>query len=300
MTTYSWTTPSSYSTDADFRSIGTSINTALSTIGLVQTSDTGQVDWTTVTKPSGNPTYSGYEIWRFNDTQQTSFPIFIKLEYGSTAVSASVGFRLSVGKGSNGSGTLTGAIMTNATIGYFGTTASASYASSSDSGMALYLTPTSTATSSFAIERSLDGSGNATGSGLAVVIGHYNSSGSLGYNWYTYKYATPSSYTQGCSPIQLPTVAGASLSASTSFSKDGSTGVAIPIPFLCPGVQPWVSKQLFAIAPGDAAVTFTASPHGTSHTYRGFPYVNGSCPVLQGTTSTPNISATTPAAIYWQ
>jgi hypothetical protein len=38
----------------------------IAAMGLVQTSDTGQINWVTVARPALN-TIAGYEIWRFND-----------------------------------------------------------------------------------------------------------------------------------------------------------------------------------------------------------------------------------------
>jgi hypothetical protein len=79
---------------------------ALIAIGLTQTADTGQIDWTTVGVPTIS-TVSGYEIWRFNDTAQTNAPIFIKIEWGAGTTLARPILYFTVGTGSNGSGTIT-------------------------------------------------------------------------------------------------------------------------------------------------------------------------------------------------
>jgi hypothetical protein len=79
--------------------------------GLVQTSDTGQFNpaaypaW-----PGSTSTYmAGYWIFRFNDAAQSTDPIFMKVEVGRSGTPASgVNFRITVGQGSNGSGTITG------------------------------------------------------------------------------------------------------------------------------------------------------------------------------------------------
>lgn len=94
-------------TDASFRAWAQLIHDSLVSVGLIQTSDTGQIDLTSVSTPGSNNTYAGYEIWRFNDSRQATDPIYIKLEYGRGGAAGRPSLRVSVGVGSNGSGTLT-------------------------------------------------------------------------------------------------------------------------------------------------------------------------------------------------
>jgi hypothetical protein len=96
-------------TDALFRSWGSAHSAALAAAGLVQTSDTGQINWVTVLKPAASA-FGGYEIWRFADTLQATAPIFLKIEYGiGAAVAAtSAAIRVSIGTSTNGAGTLGG------------------------------------------------------------------------------------------------------------------------------------------------------------------------------------------------
>jgi hypothetical protein len=97
------------STDAGFRTWAQKIHDALTAIGLTQTADTGQINLSTVTRPGSNDTAGGYEIWRFNDTLQATYPIFIKIEYGmNTVASNQPSLWITVGTGSNGSGTISG------------------------------------------------------------------------------------------------------------------------------------------------------------------------------------------------
>jgi hypothetical protein len=96
---------------ADFRAWGKKISEGLAAVGLVKTSDTGQIDWATVEVPAIN-TMAGYEIWRFNDAEQSERPIYIKIEYGRGATEPIPAIKCSVGRGSNGSGTLTTASAT--------------------------------------------------------------------------------------------------------------------------------------------------------------------------------------------
>ncbi len=87
---------------------GQGITTALDTVGNPKTADTGQVDWTTYNSAPSPATYPAYEIRRFNDSLQSAAPIFYKLELGAAGNAATPGVRLTVGTGSNGTGTVTG------------------------------------------------------------------------------------------------------------------------------------------------------------------------------------------------
>lgn len=122
MTTQAWTSTNDISDDTKWRAAGSEMNAKFAAVGLIQTADTGQINW--VTSPWPNPTLpqsgsfvsnAGYEIWRFNDSLQATAPIFIKIEYmvnrylQSFIVYAGVmGFYLTVGTGSDGAGGITG------------------------------------------------------------------------------------------------------------------------------------------------------------------------------------------------
>ena len=111
MATYSFNQVIDHSSDATFRAWGSAINNALTTVGLTQTADTGQVNWTTVTRPGTNTT-AGYEIWRFNDSLQATAPIFIKLSYGTATSALFPRLLCDIGTGSDGAGTLTNSTLT--------------------------------------------------------------------------------------------------------------------------------------------------------------------------------------------
>lgn len=107
MTNTTWTSSSYHSTDAIFRTWGQAVNTALAAVGMVNTSDTGQINWSTVTRASIN-TDAGYEVWKFDDALQSTVPIFFKLYYGTGTNASYARLRIEVGTASNGSGTLSG------------------------------------------------------------------------------------------------------------------------------------------------------------------------------------------------
>lgn len=104
-----WSTPIENTSDATFRAWGSDISARLAVAGLVQTADTGQINWTTVARPAASA-YGGYEIWAFDDALQGSAPVFIKIEYGSSNNQATPAIRVTVSSGTNGAGTPTGLV----------------------------------------------------------------------------------------------------------------------------------------------------------------------------------------------
>jgi hypothetical protein len=119
MTTAIYSTAWSHLTDADFRAWGSELSAAMQTCGLLPSADTGQINWTTVARPAGNNTAAGYEIYQFTDSLQATYPIFVKIEYGTGNTHTnydSPALWITVGQGSNGSGTLTGVLTTRTQI----------------------------------------------------------------------------------------------------------------------------------------------------------------------------------------
>ena len=98
----------SISSDALFRAYGKNISDGLQAVGLIKTSDTGQINWLTATRPSAGA-WAGSEFFRMNDSLQSLYPSFFQIRYGISDVSA-LGFaiELTLGKGTTGSGALTG------------------------------------------------------------------------------------------------------------------------------------------------------------------------------------------------
>lgn len=119
MATSSWTTAAIQDTDANFRIWGKELSDKLqamsSTPGLVKTGDTGQIDWTTVTRAAVNSD-AGYEVYYLNDSLHGTGPIYFKIYYGAGSNVAFFRIRVEVGTGSNGSGTITGTIASVRTI----------------------------------------------------------------------------------------------------------------------------------------------------------------------------------------
>lgn len=176
MTTQSWNTPLQHTNDGTFRAWGSELSARLAAIGLVQTSDTGQINWTTVTRPAIN-TAAGYEIWRFNDSLQGSSPIFLKVEYGTATGAVTNPFVwITAGTGTNGSGTLTGSVTNRMTAATAASATSAtnwpSYACCVE-GLAWVAGKWQAAgatrgTYFFAVSRTCDNAGTPTGDGFVL------------------------------------------------------------------------------------------------------------------------------------
>lgn len=179
MTALTYTTDvfTSNSNDADFRQWGSTISAHLLAAGLVQTSDSAQINWATVLKsPSGNGV-AGYEMWRFNDALQATAPIFIKIEYGNSDSTSIPGIYITVGTGTNGAGTLTGTISNRRQVNSGSSPTAGSWVSKvcyagGFFGCTMYRGlqgASQVPLMAFMVQRTMDDSGAWTGDGCVVV-----------------------------------------------------------------------------------------------------------------------------------
>lgn len=113
MTTQSWSTRVRHDSDATFREWGLELNTKLAAAGLVQTADTGQINWTTVVR-AGTNTNAGYEIWQLNDSLFGTAPIYFRIDYGTSGGTTNPRIQITKGTSTNGSGTLGGTCLSTA------------------------------------------------------------------------------------------------------------------------------------------------------------------------------------------
>jgi hypothetical protein len=175
--------------DATFRAWGSAISAALTAVGLAMTADTGQINWTTVTKPATQNTFAGYEIRAF--TTLSGNPIYFKIEYGAADNAAGrPGIRITYGNGSNGSGTITGNTYTTPNMGALNSTTAMTCMVSSDGhylSVALWFNATSGNTSCmlFGAGRTKDDSGAHTSDGLNV-FGHFSSTSTVNTRYQTF------------------------------------------------------------------------------------------------------------------
>ena len=113
MTTFYATRAITQLDNAAFQDWITALHNSLVGAGFVQTTDTGQADFSTVTKPGTTNSSAGFRVYRFDDSLQATAPIFIKIEVGTGTSAAYFGWRVSVGNATDGAGGMSGPIQTN-------------------------------------------------------------------------------------------------------------------------------------------------------------------------------------------
>ena len=173
-------------TAADYATWGSGINTFLTASGWTLTGDYN-TNWVTVSVP-GAGTYQ-YEVWKCGDSLATTFPYWMKVEYGTAASNSCPTLRVSFGTGSGGTGSTSGTLLGNVIGPYYMqsgyTTAESAGATfecdlASDGGGRLGILMWRTSANAnrpcyFAVERSLDTSGAYTGFYITLNIAGYSS-----------------------------------------------------------------------------------------------------------------------------
>lgn len=178
--------------DANFRIWGKAISDGLQAVGgiakLSAGDSSGQIDWTSVTKPAAN-TAAGYEMYAFADTLQATVPVFIKIEYGSGASGNVVSIWITVGFAHDGAGALSGFTTTRyqytTSYNFAVTVYATSHISAATNRLAFLLrvNPTTSQTNqpySLSVERTHAANGSDTNYGVIVLIGNGAST------WYNY------------------------------------------------------------------------------------------------------------------
>jgi hypothetical protein len=169
----------SNATDTSFRAWGKGLSDALAAVGMIKTSDTGQIDWTSVLKPSAAATSQGYEMWRFSDSLQSETPVYIKIQYGSGYSSVyNFGISITVGKATDGAGEFIGERSSEKIIYATGYTTSTytTYVSGSTDRLSICLFRYYTYNALFIIERTKNSSGANTSVGVDIIHSAKNSS----------------------------------------------------------------------------------------------------------------------------
>ena len=272
MTTASWSTVLDQSTDAAFQTWTQEIEAKFAAVGMVKTADTGQATWSAATRPSIGTAF-GYSIWKLS-----SGNLFFKIEYGSGNAITVPNWWITVGTGSNGSGTLTGQLSTRtavsksstaitstvtnyqsylcATANYFGL--SWKIASNSISGSPrLFL----------AVMQTVDNTGAATSVGYSVFA-----TGTTAANTYSQCVATAAAVTGTAFTVATTQFAWPMVSTTPASSSDGAGNLqAVLSWFVIWGSAPMSPNlHVASVLPTDLAVGVTATMTlvgATPHTY---------------------------------
>jgi hypothetical protein len=267
---------SSTGTATTFRAWGSGISAGFAAVGLVQTADTGQINWTTVAAPTAAGTAMGYEIWRFADTLQATKPIFIKVEYGAGGNTQTPQMWVTVGTGTDGAGTLTSMAGTGTSVTpryalgtssqLLGAVTGAVYVSTPDSSaIGLLAWPGYGVTwggMMFLVERTRDPDGTANSDGFILIVGQSSSSSGATTTYEQRHFSalvTPSTSQYAPAP-------GLNQASFRSVS-DGSTLYPIPVFTGFTTRMGGPSKLVVAIGKGDVPVntTFTMTQYGAAH-----------------------------------
>lgn len=257
----------SNSTDALFRAWCQFIHdTLITTGGWVDPGDTGQFTISTATAPAALNTKVGYRIYRMADGLQGTSPVFMRIDYGSSGAAATPGIWITIGTGSNGSGTITTIRFNGGAVGTptvsssaNSATASNSYGSASTNRVSIGLfVQTTVRMLMFTIERSKDAAGADTTDGL---IFHYTN---ITTN------INASNYIIMGSSTQPPTESGLHyiLSANNPSAFGSDVGIGIPIPISGISKQPGYNITITRSSDFIAETTFTMSLYGNTITYQ--------------------------------
>ena len=261
MTTQTYSSVVDHTGDAGFRAWGSQLSTNLATAGLVQTADTGQVNWLTVTRPGTN-TAGGYEIWRLSNSSR-----YFKIEYGTAAAATSPQMWITVGSGSNGSGTLTGQLSTRNTF---------CVGSAPSSIVTNYPTYICVVADALAVLWKANGFSSSAGPGAFLIVGNStDADGVTDSDGFSVMRQNGTAYAMQC----VRTVATAATYTESTFfslvpgnvssSLDGNgDNQAYLVWAITPTVEPWPYAVTYVVAEVTELNTISLTPFGlTSHTY---------------------------------
>lgn len=248
-------------------------DTLVATGGWVVTSDTGQTLPSAIVHPTVANTKQGYRIYRMADSLQATFPVFMRIDFGSSANVASPAFWVTIGTGSNGSGTITGILWNggaSATPNVANTQTTTNQncygsASTGRASIALFISSAASDTALvFTIERTKDASGVDTGDGLLLVYNQVSSSLNVSRYIIYAGGAQPTAET-GLSYILTQR------NPSETFAP-GDLGVGILIHFKGVAQQPGTNVMIVNSSDVGAEGSFSLTLYGATRTYQ---HLNG-------------------------
>jgi hypothetical protein len=258
------------STLANFKQWAQAISTFFSTAGWVQTSDTGQVNWSSIASVPGSGAYV-YEVWKPGDALTV---FYVKIEYGNVSGTNCPSLRLSLGTTTNGAGTLTGFNFgpVNTNMSAFTPPSTTTQFECDFSGSAsricvmMWRNGTGNCQQFFGVERSVDGTGAYTGTYATLWTAglcpnaHNTSQRSL-----VFAIGAGPNMPNGQSATGSWVVRFMSTTAQTSFNG------SIPFDLSSPSVgyydYPCTIAGMISGLDISEGVTFTATLYGTTRTY---------------------------------
>lgn len=298
MTTHEFTVIPFLNTDARYRAWVAACVEALTTVGLVQTEDSGQVVAeellaadvkfsATSARPEGTP----YVVLRFDDPLQVSHPLYLRLDFAAMGPSSyqTPQMWLTVGRGSDGAGEITGVILPPTTISSLssvgGTQNVQGGMSSGGDGYIAFLPTVGWATRPhpwFIIERSPSGEAvyitGLLGVGSNVLpVGNISTvTAGLPGVW-AFAYASGIA-SVSVVPVVVPYSAnGVPLGSSMSLAA-GSLGPVFPWTVFAPGQEPVQLTASISYLGGDApSGVFSCEVGGVERSFRPIPITQSHC-----------------------
>lgn len=284
----------SNSTDANFRAWINEIHTSLTTYGWTQTADSGQVNYSTATRPTTTNVYPWYAVYAMGDSLQSTSAVYLRLDYGTgtnTDVPA-IKYQVGIG-GTDGAGTLTGNYQAQVTLAPDATGSAANVRTSGTSSsfqMAFWNVNSSGRGWCVVIERERDSSGTELDTGVSVVSFVYNP----GAGFFKHSQFIPRLPVNTKIAWPEDTIWYALISAQSTQNAGGNIGmspVRVTAGYMKP---PMLSLMIFARTDFTMETTFTVTIYGSSHTYLALrPYSGGAL-------SLNTINADTGFAIRWE
>jgi len=260
-------------TDAHFQAWAQFVeDTLVTTGGWVVTSDTGQTLPSALIHTTTANVKVGYRIYRMNDSLQATYPVFMRIDYGSGSGAGNYpGMWITIGTGSNGSGTITGILYNGGASASAivqpnsssSVTATNSYGSA-DTGrfsICLFVCATNTLVVPFGLERTKSSTGSDTGDGLLFAC---RGGGALGFN--ASQYLIYAGGTQPATEVGLNYILTQN-NPSQTFTP-GDIGVGILIHMKGTAQQPGLNWFFTNSSDVSAESFITLNIYGVSHTYQ--------------------------------
>lgn len=178
MATRTLSTPCTNSSDANFRAWINELNSGLLGNGWTAGTDTGQINFSTVTRPTAVNINQGFAIYKMGDSLNSTAPVTLRIDFGTGPntdnPAATIKVALGNSDGAGGFASTVFAVTYGLTQGTNGVGTSANIRSSgSSSAFVLHYWAYALGNSGwyFAIERDHDSTGADTATGVNIVAG---------------------------------------------------------------------------------------------------------------------------------
>lgn len=264
------------SSDAAFRLWGKGIADQIIAFGWTRTSDTGMINWTTVTRPTSSADYRGYDVFQMGDTLNgTTGPMVLKIQYGGESSSGQdPALKISVANRSNGSGTLLGNVYNSAGIFVPDATRSTDLYRCTMSGatnrLAMALWDNGLGGNPgmlyFSIERSHDSTATDTDDGFIVIVSANSSSGVFALTNQIFVPRETLGSVQTVSTHLAALVPYTEISSSSVYA--GKIGIYPIFPYYGIMGNPSLNTAIYKSSDISLYSVVTARMYGANHTFR--------------------------------